>query len=173
MWRAQHPEITRGFRAMKEGAQLAIQYPGKVYKIPNGKVRFKVEGRWLYMRLPSGRKLAYYEPEVDDEDNNPTIYFKGVDTETRQWTLTSTYGGKLVENAVQATARDLLVHGMFNLERAGYTIIGHIHDEAVSEIDPHFGSIEHAGNVMCDLPEWAAGLPVKYAGWRAKRFKKE
>lgn len=173
LWRNQNSKITAGFRSIKEGAELAIRYPGKVYRIPNGKIKFKVEGKWLYMRLPSGRKLAYYEPKVEGEDRNTTIYFKGVDTETRQWTRTSTYGGKLVENAVQATARDLLVHGMFNLERAGYTVIGHIHDEVVSEIPEEFGSLERAGEIMCELPDWAAGLPVKYSGWRSKRFKKE
>jgi DNA polymerase len=197
MWRASNSKITAGFRSMKEGAELAIRYPGKVYKIPNGKIKFKVvdtsperdddpdmeeatgvkrsnrSTQWLYMLLPSGRKLAYFEPEVEGDGNRTSIYFRGVDTDTRQWTRTSTYGGKLVENAVQATARDLLVFGMFGLERAGYPIIGHVHDEAVMEIDESFGSLEHAGEVMCALPPWATGLPVKYSGWRAKRFKKD
>jgi len=187
LWRQAHPMIRQGWKDLKTAAEQAVQNPGQVYKIPSGKVMFKVHDRWLYMRLPSGRRLSYYKPrwippkektEIDRYGNEVVreipgeLRYWGIDTYTRQWAETSTYGGKLCENATQATSRDLLCNGLLNLERAGYPTVMTVHDEVVSEIDEEFDSIERAGQLMCELPTWAEGLPVAVDGHRQVRYRK-
>ena len=168
LWRRLHPRIVQGWKDLKAAAVLAVENPGTVYKLPNGKLAFKVESDWLYMRLPSGRKLAYFKPEVEGD----VVSHLGVDTVTRRWMRTQNYGGKWCERACQSVSRDLLVHAMFGLEAQGYDTIGTVHDEVLSEVDERFGSLEEARSIMCKLPEWAYGLPVAAAGWRAKRYRK-
>ena len=168
LWRQSHPKIRQGWKDLKEAAALAVQNPGQAYHIPNRKLAYKVVDEWLYLRLPSGRKLAYFKPEWNGEN----VSYMGIDTATRRWMRTKTYGGKSCENAVQAIARDLLVNAMFNLEAAGYPTIGTVHDEVLSEIDEDFGSCDEAREIMCRLPAWAAGLPVAAEGWRARRYRK-
>tara|TARA_R100000951_G_scaffold69004_1_gene58127 strand:- start:293 stop:640 length:348 start_codon:yes stop_codon:yes gene_type:complete len=90
------------------------------------------------------------------------------------WTRVETYGGMLVENATQAVARDIIAHAMPKLEAAGYPVVAHVHDEVISEVDAGFGSIEEFESIMMDLPDWAAGWPIKAAGgWRGHRYRKE
>lgn len=187
LWRQAHPNIRQGWKDLKTAAEQAVQSPGKAFAIPTGKAMFKVVDRWLYMRLPSGRKMAYYSPrwipertvveknrfgqEVEKTIPGELRYW-GIDTYTRRWMELSTYGGKLCEQLTQATSRDLLANGMLNLEHAGYHTVMTVHDEVVSEIDEDFDSFEHAGQLMCKLPAWAEGLPVAVDGHRARRYKK-
>lgn len=170
LWRNAHPGISGGWRKLVDAAVQAITSPGQVFPVADKKLMFKVEDQWLYMRLPSGRKLAYYKPQYDESSGK--ISYLGVDTFTRRWQRTGTYGGKFCENAVQAISRDLLVAAKFKLERAGYPVIGSVHDEAVLEIAETFGSYDEAAALMCDSPKWAAGLPVAVEGHRAKRYRK-
>lgn len=172
LWRRGHPGITKGWQLLKEAAALAIANPGGIYGLPNKKIQFRVKDRWLQMRLPSGRCLNYFKPEVKGEGRNAEISYTGVDTETRRWMRTKTYGGKLCENAVQAISRDLLVHGLFNLEAEGVKTIGTVHDEVISEVGGVRHSLEECSKIMCQLPGWAAGLPVAAEGFRAHRYKK-
>jgi DNA polymerase len=167
LWRRSHPKITAGWKALKEASILAIQNPGTVYNVAQNKLAFKVEGRFLKMRLPSGRCLHYLDPETDGE----SFSYMGVDTETRQWKRTKSYGGRVDENGDQAISRDLLVNGLLELEAAGYPTVGSVHDEGISEIDPS-KSLEEAQALFCRAPAWAAGLPLASEGWQAKRFRK-
>ena len=105
--------------------------------------------------------------------NGSDITFMGIDTYTRRWKRVTTWGGTLTENAVQATARDLMVHGMFNLEAEDYPIIGTVHDEVITEIPEGFGSLDEASELMCRKPKWAGDLPVVASGFRAKRYRKD
>ena len=184
LWRAAHPRIKQGWADVKAAAILAVENPGKMYAIPSGKLKFRVKDQWLQMRLPSGRCLHYFRPQVDysklkdaegfdtDEDNprSAKLTYMGVDTYTRRWMRTGTYGGKLTENAAQAASRDLLVNALFNFEAAGIKTVGTVHDEIVSEVDG--GSLDEARSIMCQLPAWAAGLPVAAEGWQARRYRK-
>ena len=81
-------------------------------------------------------------------------------------------GGLLAENVTQATARDLLVNGMFALEAAGYQIVMHVHDELIAEVPEDFGSVGEFEKLMCTPPEWGNSIPLKAEGWRGKRYKK-
>lgn len=172
MWRIIHPKIVQGWKDLKSAAEMAVQNPEQVFKIPNGKIMFKVHRGWLYMRLPSGRRLAYYAPHWHEGEKSAELRYQGIDTYTRQWKDVGTYGGKLCENAAQAISRDILVNGMFNLETRGYELVGTVHDEDICEIIPKFGSLADAANLMCTLPEWAKGLPLAVEGHRGKRYRK-
>ena len=167
-WREANPMIVQLWYNLEEYAIAAVARPGNVFKTNN--IMFGTAGDWLYMKLPSGRRLAYYKPELDDEGQ---LTYLGIDTYTRQWGRTKFYGGRLTENAVQATARDVMVHGMQNLEREHYPIIGTVHDEIIMEPHEEFGSITDAAKLMCDLPDWCEGLPVAADGFRAKRYRKD
>src|SRR6185369_8667299 len=91
LWRRAHPRIVQGWKDLKNAAVMAVQNPGQIFAVADGKCMFMVKGKWLYMRLPSGRRIAYYKPRIADDG---TIRFLGVDTFTRKWGWTTSYGGK-------------------------------------------------------------------------------
>lgn len=104
---------------------------------------------------------------------SPAISYWGVDAKTKQWTKKKTYGGDLVQSATQATARDVLVNGMFRAETAGYRIVLHTYDEMLCEVPRGFGDLKAFEKLICELPAWADGLPVAAGGWRKKRYCKD
>lgn len=106
-------------------------------------------------------------------DTSPAISYWGVDAKTKQWSKKKTYGGDLVQSATQATARDVLVNGMFRAEDAGYKIVLHTYDEMLCEVPRGFGDLKAFENLICELPAWADGLPVAAGGWRGKRYRKD
>jgi DNA polymerase len=168
-WRAANPKIVDLWHDLEDAAKNAVLYPGSVFANKGTKkIAFKVVSDFLYMKLPSGRKLAYYKPIVDEDG----LTYLGIDTFSRRWMRVRTYGGRLTENAVQATAADVLRQGMLNLEAAGYILIGTVHDEAMTEQDEDFGSLEEMKELMCRMKSWADGLPLDASGFIAKRYKK-
>jgi DNA polymerase len=93
--------------------------------------------------------------------------------ETRKvWCEFSIYGGLIVENIVQAICRDLVAYGMLAVKKAGYDVIMHSHDELIAEAPIGFGNIEEYEALMCSVPPWAEGFPIKSEGWVGKRYKK-
>lgn len=153
----------------------AVLKPGKV--IQNGKVCWKKVGKYLFCKLPSGRKIAYYDPQIRRGetpwgDPKDLLTFMGVDSKIRKWTRQKTYGGKLVENITQAVARDFMAAAMLREEEAGYEIILTVHDELLCESDENFGSLEEFENLMAIVPDWGKGCPIEVEGWEGKRFKK-
>lgn len=158
--------------------------------VKQGKLVWKVVGRFLHCRLPSGRMLSYLDPkielrtisiDVEDEEGNvigvnkfqkETLTFMGSNTYTNQWERCSTYGGKLTENIVQAICRDLLADAMLRQDEAGYDLALHVHDESVSDDPIGFGSLKEFEQIMSTAPAWAEGFPLKAEGWRGRRFRK-
>lgn len=132
---------------------------------------------FLLARLPSGRCLFYPSPELRPTrtpwgEMKEQLTYMGVNQQTRKWERQSTYGGKLVENVVQAIARDLLAAAMYRLERAGYPIVLTVHDEIVAETPAGFGDAKEFERLMAKVPKWAAGCPVAVEGYRATRYRK-
>lgn len=174
-WREANPRVVRLWRDLEDAAIMALEKPGEAYVIPNRRVAFKVVDRWLYMRLPSGRKIAYLDPEVRESDRDPSrrqVRYMGVDTDTRRWMKVSAYGGKWLQNATEGIGRDFLVNGLQNMEAGGYETVATVHDQGLFEVPEGFGSMSEASRLMTRELSWADGLPVKADGWRAKRFKK-
>lgn len=169
-WRSANPKIVQLWYDLENNAKAAVNNPGDVYQLDNKKIMFKVEGDWLWMRLPSGRRLAYYQPKLIDDK----LTYMGIDTYTRQWKRCDTYGGKLCENAVQAIARDLLVSAMQRMTMKGMRIVGTVHDEVILEAPKHEAVVRYkqASELMTTLPDWAEGLPVAVDGFVARRYRK-
>ena len=137
-------------------------------------ISFFVKGVWFCIKLPSGRLLRYPYPEVQ----NTVRYNKPVKkltfrTEIKgKWVREGTYGGKLVENIVQAIARDLMVEGCLNAESKGYAVIGTVHDELIAMVDKRFGSADELVEIMRQKPRWAGDCPVNAEGWQGGRYRK-
>lgn len=104
---------------------------------------------------------------------SPKATALGVNATTKKWERFALYGGLAAENNTQAAARDLLVNGMWKAENAGYPVISTVYDEIITEVPRGFGSVEEFERLICELPEWAAGLPLSASGWRGKRYRKD
>lgn len=194
-WRAASPEIPefwggqwrrvgRGWRKELYGLEgafvSATLSPGAQFDCRGFK--FLVRDDVLYLTLLSGRHMAYHRPRLSPEDKygreSLAISYEGWNTNPKMgapgWIRINTYGGRLCENIVQATARDIQWHGMVNLQRAGYPIVLHVYDEDIAEAPEGFGSIEEFEGIMSTMPAWAAGWPIRAAGgWRGKRYRKD
>ena len=172
-YRETYPRIRKYWYSTNDAALAAVR-TGKPHI--SSCVRFEQRGGFLFCQLPSGRDLAYHSPKVTDEDTQwgvrPNLSYMGINSYSRKWERLRTYGGKLVENIVQAIARDLLVTSMYQLEQAGYPIIATIHDEVVIEIDKGVGSIEEVEKIMSQTPPWAKGCPVAAEGFESERYRK-
>lgn len=172
-WRKSNQRIQDFWYAVENNAVDTVQH-GTVHTMPRG-ISFYRDENYLFIRLPSGRELFYYRPElVVNAYSKSAVGFHGTNQTTKKWELTETYGGKLTENIVQAVARDLLCSAMMNLYRAGYAIRFHIHDEVILEVPEESGkNLEEAVRLMCTLPEWAEGLPLDAAGFEGYYYKKD
>ena len=180
-WRASRPATVALWHGVEEAAKSAVLNPGELFEFRG--VKFRVIGKFLIMRLPSGSYLYYYRPRMEpkempwkDDEGKPVVKdclaFDGMDSKTHKWGRQFTYGGSLVENAVQRLARDIMAGGMLRLEAAGYTPELSVHDEILSEDRIGFGSVEEFCRIMAEVPEWAPGLPLAAEGWEGPRYKK-
>jgi DNA polymerase len=172
-WRNAHPETVRFWRGLDRAAVRAIENPGR--EVGCKRVAFEYSGDFLFMHLPSGRKIAYPFPRlITNERGEPAVVF--MDNQQGKWVECrhghGAYGGIWCENAVQAVARDLFAAAMPRLEAAGYPIVLHVHDEIVAEVPDSFGSVEEFVRILTTPPEWASGLPIAAKGRNGPRFAK-
>lgn len=168
-WRESNPQIVQFWKALQTAAIELVQTREPQYT--HG-LKFYMKKGFMMIELPSGRSLAYPKPRLKQNRwGGQAIVFKGLD-ERNQWTDIDTYGGKLVENVVQATARDILGISMIRLHIKGYAIIGHVHDEVIIEA-PDGGSIEVIEDIMSRPVEWAKDLPLAADGFVTPFYMKD
>lgn len=167
-WRIASPTIPKLWRDTENAAKQALLHPGKSYKIPCGVIYYKDRDA-LRCKLPSGRLLTYWNAELDTDGK---ISFMGQNQTTRKWEKTGTWGGKLVENIVQAYARDCLAVALVRLDEAGYNIVSHVHDEIIAEA-PVDSRWEDMAEIMSSPIPWAPGLKLDADGYETKFYRKD
>lgn len=170
-----------------EGAAIqAISTPGVEFPVirldgSNTGVTFFRYADILYIRLPSGRLLQYHRPELvpsmRGRSPSTSISYEGWNTNEKNgpkgWIRMESWGGRFVENIVQAISNDILRYASVNLEAASYPLVLHVYDEIVSEVPQGFGSQDEFEAIMGTMPPWAQGWPIRaVGGWRGRRYRK-
>lgn len=175
--------------------EAAIEAVESGREVRAGKCRFFVRDKFLWIELPSGRRLAYREPQIAwraitftalERDPNTgqdvevektgkpkkTIQFLGLDKSKKKLATEFTHGGVLTENIVQATARDLMMPALLRLEKAGYRVLLSVYDEGVCERELGQGTVQEFVRILCETPTWGQGLPIEAKGWVGPRYRK-
>lgn len=167
-WRKAHKAVVSLWYDLERAAKEAIRSPGTRQVVRDLTVGY--QNNWLRIKLPSGRYLCYPHAAL----SKGSIVYEGVNQYTKKWETIETYGGKLVENVVQAVARDVLASGMQRAEAAGYAVCLHVHDELITETpDTDEYSVDGLSRIMSTNPGWALGLPLAAAGFETHRYKKD
>ena len=169
VWRQSNPAIVRLWWDVDKAASTCVRQ--RTETETHG-IRFTYQSGILFVTLPSGRQLAYVKPRMGvNRFGNESVTYEGVG-EQKKWLRLESYGPKFVENIVQATARDILAEAMIRLNRAGYRIVMHVHDEAVIEA-PEQTSLEDICSIMGQTPVWANGLLLRADGYVCDFYKKD
>ena len=166
-WRTASPHIVQLWWDVENAAIKAVR--DKTETETHG-IHFSYESGFLFIKLLSGRRLAYVKPRIgENRFGGDSITYEGIGT-GRKWERLETYSGKLVENIVQATARDLLFYSMQTLSQ--YFIVGHIHDEMIIEC-PKDTKLDEICQQMARTPDWAKGLLLRADGYECSFYKKD
>lgn len=175
-WRQANPRIVDLWYQVGNAA-LAVMETAQPQAIRG--LIFTLEGDLLYgqsfltVRLPSGRKLFYPKPFLkENQFGRPAVHYYTVGQQTKKWEVTSTYGGKLTENIVQAIARDCLAETLKRIDARGLQVVFHVHDEVI--IDAPMGTtVEEICSLMAEPIPWAPGLILKGAGFESNYYRKD
>ena len=169
-WRKANPHITQFWWDVDAAAIKAVT---EKQKTKVGKIIFEYKSGILFITLPSGRKLSYVKPRMAvNRFGRDGLTYEGI-SENKKWSRIETYGPKLVENIVQGTARDLLAEAMLRVEKKGYPIVMHCHDEIIAEVPEGSGSVDEMCEVMAVQPVWAEGLPLRADGYECSFYQKQ
>jgi len=163
-YRTTFPAVPQFWYSTENAARQTVS-SGKSHQ--NGRIGFSREGNFLVMMLPSGRKLYYHYPKISVTGK---LTYMAVNSVTNKYEIEETWGGKLVENATQAVARDLMVAAMFNLFGAKYHVLFTVHDELVAEKET--GTEKEVTDLVCHTPAWANGCPVNAETKKVRRYQK-
>ncbi len=166
-WRAANTAITKFWWDTDAAARRTIQTKTPT-KLPHG-IGFYKKGPLLKLILPNGRELSYVKPSIVED----SITYEGTIQASGGWGRIESYGPKLVENIVQATARDCLAVAIDRLERAGFPVVFHVHDEVICEVPKGVSSAEELGALMSAPIEWAPGLPLRADAYECSYYKKD
>ncbi|MFC0906340.1 DNA polymerase [Clostridium sp. MT-14] len=172
-WRNANPHITKFWwdcdkaakKAIKEKTTVSLQYG----------LKFIYEPGVLFIQLPNKRKLAYLRPKVEPHEtfSGDKITYEGMEQTSKQWKRISTYGPKIVENIVQATARDCLGITMMRVEKKGYPVVMHVHDELICDVPIGTGSVKEICSIFAEPIDWAPGLLLKADGYECGYYQKD
>ena len=169
-WRKANPHMVQFWWDVDAAAVKAVT---EKQKTKVGKIIFEYKSGILFITLPSGRKLSYVKPRMAvNKFGRDGLTYEGI-SENKKWSRIETYGPKLVENIVQGTARDLLAEAMLRVEKKGYPIVMHCHDEIIAEVPEGTGSVDEMCEVMAVQPAWAAGLPLRADGYECSFYQKQ
>ena len=175
-WRQANPRIVDLWHQVGNAA-LAVMESAQPQAV-HGLV-FALEGDLLYgqsfltMRLPSGRKLFYPKPFLkENQFGRPAVHYYTVGQQTRKWEVASTYGGKMVENIVQAIARDCLAETLKRIDARGLQVVFHVHDEVIIDA-PMETTVEEICGLMAEPIPWAPGLILRGAGFESSYYMKD
>ena len=169
-WRKANPHITQFWWDVDAAAIKAVT---EKQKTKVGKIIFEYKSGILFITLPSGRRLSYVKPRMAvNRFGRDSLTYEGI-SENKKWSRIETYGPKLVENIVQGTARDLLAEAMLRVEKKGYPIVMHCHDEIIAEVPEGSGSVDEMCEIMAIQPKWAEGLPLRADGYSCSFYQKQ
>ena len=175
-WRQANPRIKDLWYAVEQAALTAMTTASE--QAIRGLI-FRLEGDLIYgqtfltVQLPSGRKLFYPKPFLkENQFGKMAIHYYTVGQQTRKWEVTSTYGGKMTENIVQAIARDCLAETLRRIDRLGLQVVFHVHDEVIIDA-PMDVTVEQICDLMAEPIPWAPGLILKGAGFESKYYMKD
>ncbi len=173
-WRKASPAIVSLWREVEDCAKRTIRTHNP-QRLKRGNITFKFSNGILFIQLPNGRSLAYQGARIEGAGRYSKIKYKGMHQERKIWCELDTYGGKLVENIVQAIARDCLARAMLSLDSAKYEIVFHIHDEVVIEVDKDKAKSEYEliRGIMCMPIPWAKGLILNAEGFTNDYYMKD
>lgn len=168
-WRFANPKIVSFWwdvdRATKETVRKRQIY------VTHG-IQFEYQSGMMFIKLPSGRKLAYVKPRLGiNSFGNESVSYEGIGA-TKKWERIFSYGPKFVENIVQAISRDLLCHALQRVHQEDFRIVMHVHDEIVVEA-PTDVTVEYVSNLMIEPPSWAKGLMLRADGFEKDFYKKD
>ncbi len=168
-WRKANPHITQFWWDVDAAAIKAVT---EKQRTKVGRIIFEYKSGILFITLPSGRKLSYVKPRMAvNRFGRDGLTYEGI-SENKKWSRIETYGPKLVENIVQGTARDLLAEAMLRVEKKGYPIVMHCHDEIIAEVPEGIGSVDEMCEIMAVQPAWAEGLPLRADGYQCSFYQK-
>ena len=167
-WRKANPNIVRFWKRVEAAAKRALEFGTRVGLRGTG-LSFYVQDHFLMIELPNGRSIAYANATIKDG----RIRYEGKSMASSTFQKLETYGGKLVENIVQATARDVLGEAMLRLEKQGYRIVAHVHDEVILDVPKDTATVDEINQLMAINPEWTEGLPLAAAGFKSEFYMKD
>ncbi|RXM70713.1 DNA polymerase [Clostridium tetani] len=169
-WRSANPHIVKFWWEVDKVAIDAVKQRGK---ISTHGIIFTYKSGMLFVTLPSGRNLVYVKPKLaTNKFGREGLTYEGIGA-TKKWGRIETYGPKIVENIIQGIARDILAEAMLRLDKAGFFIVAHVHDEVICEVPIGKSSVEEVCNIMAEPVPWAKGLPLKADGYECLFYQKD
>ena len=174
LYRKANPNIVGMWKKINDTALAAVHFCQPFDSGYRGMI-FDYDGLSMTIQLPSGRKLYYHKPRIKQGKYGAVLCYWGMNQETKRWEEVDTYGGKLVENIVQAISRDILCYTMLELDKKGFELVLHVHDEVVAEDDINENTEARFRTMLDQMKSevpFCPGLPLKGEGFISKFYKK-